>query len=371
MGSVPNCRKEIADRYPIRWFKCKLKPPKKENFGKEIGNTTTGTTLYNMTNNTVTTTKEGDSTTTQHSEPQPNSDNGSTMSKTKVLLGKEILEDGEITNEKVAKMFDMLISHMVEIKTDLQVEIQQERTDKERRIVQLEQNQIKGDNEVKKVKDANSFLMTKIDKLADTVARQDQVISELHNKIEIMEKEKLKPNLLIKGIQEEQDENCVELVQNFFKEKMEIDEIVGIRKAFRIGKGKNQAILATLLDSAFKVKIFSSVNKLQGKKNHLKRAYHIDDQLPARLNTTKQKQHDIMWRNKNTVANQLVMSLKKGKLITENKEYESKIIKPEGNRLVKLKPDEVAELQSPPVSKVEPVKIGTSIFQDCNGCKYI
>ena len=29
MGSVPNCRKEIADHYPIRWFKCELKPPKK------------------------------------------------------------------------------------------------------------------------------------------------------------------------------------------------------------------------------------------------------------------------------------------------------------------------------------------------------
>ena len=28
MGSVPNCRKQIAVRYPIRWFKCKLKPPK-------------------------------------------------------------------------------------------------------------------------------------------------------------------------------------------------------------------------------------------------------------------------------------------------------------------------------------------------------
>ena len=28
MGSVPNCRKEIANRYDIRWFKCKLKPPK-------------------------------------------------------------------------------------------------------------------------------------------------------------------------------------------------------------------------------------------------------------------------------------------------------------------------------------------------------
>ena len=28
MGSVPNCQKEIANRYGIRWFKCKLKPPK-------------------------------------------------------------------------------------------------------------------------------------------------------------------------------------------------------------------------------------------------------------------------------------------------------------------------------------------------------
>ena len=29
MESVPNCQKEIANCYGIRWFKCKLKPPKK------------------------------------------------------------------------------------------------------------------------------------------------------------------------------------------------------------------------------------------------------------------------------------------------------------------------------------------------------
>ena len=28
-GSVPNCRSQIATRYAIRWFKYKLKPPKK------------------------------------------------------------------------------------------------------------------------------------------------------------------------------------------------------------------------------------------------------------------------------------------------------------------------------------------------------
>ena len=28
MGSVPNSQWEISTRYGIRWFKCKLKPPK-------------------------------------------------------------------------------------------------------------------------------------------------------------------------------------------------------------------------------------------------------------------------------------------------------------------------------------------------------
>ena len=32
MGSVPNCRKEIPTRHAIRWFKCKLKPPKQKKF---------------------------------------------------------------------------------------------------------------------------------------------------------------------------------------------------------------------------------------------------------------------------------------------------------------------------------------------------
>ena len=33
MGSVPNSRYEISTRYGIRWFKCKLKPPKKGTTG--------------------------------------------------------------------------------------------------------------------------------------------------------------------------------------------------------------------------------------------------------------------------------------------------------------------------------------------------
>ena len=35
MGSVPNCRKEIGNRYGVKWFKCEFKQPKNSN-GKSL-----------------------------------------------------------------------------------------------------------------------------------------------------------------------------------------------------------------------------------------------------------------------------------------------------------------------------------------------
>ena len=36
-GSVPNVQSKFLTRDAIRWFKCKLKPPKKEGFNIIIG----------------------------------------------------------------------------------------------------------------------------------------------------------------------------------------------------------------------------------------------------------------------------------------------------------------------------------------------
>ena len=45
MGSVPNWPKEIADHDPIRWFKCKLKPPKKVLYKASINITPLSSTF--------------------------------------------------------------------------------------------------------------------------------------------------------------------------------------------------------------------------------------------------------------------------------------------------------------------------------------
>ena len=42
-GSVPNCQLQIANRYDNRWFKCKLKPPKKKKKTKKKAKDKTGT----------------------------------------------------------------------------------------------------------------------------------------------------------------------------------------------------------------------------------------------------------------------------------------------------------------------------------------
>ena len=56
------------------------------------------------------------------------------------------------------------------------------------------------------------------------------------------------------------------------------------------------------------------------------------------------------------------MSLKKGKLIIENKEYESNIVTPDIHKLLKLKPDEIVALNNIEVTKGTPVGVETSEF---------
>ena len=47
MGSVPNCRKEIPTRHAIRWFKCKLKPPKNQ-FSLDLERTESETISWDL-----------------------------------------------------------------------------------------------------------------------------------------------------------------------------------------------------------------------------------------------------------------------------------------------------------------------------------
>ena len=179
-----------------------------------------------------------------------------------------------------------------------------------------------------------------------------------------MEKDSMHPNLVIRGIWETQDEDCKQVVTDFIKEKLRITDEINFKKAFRIGKGKNRAILVALTNPGDKVTIYGNVKHLKGQINYLQCPYQIDDQMPLSINERKWKLRNIVWRNKNmvTVAYQLEMNIKKSKLYIENKEYVSKIVKPNPSRLINLKAEEIAEINKIEVKKCQVVTCESSSF---------
>ena len=94
-----------------------------------------------------------------------------------------------------------------------------------------------------------------------------------------------------------------------------------------------------------KARIYSNVSNLQDITNEVGKPYRIEDQLPAGTKAMKSKQRHAMWRNKKrSTAESLEMSIKKGKLYVQNTEFRSKIVKPNVHVLLKLKQDEIVEL---------------------------
>ena len=200
--------------------------------------------------------------------------------------------------------------------------------------------------------------------MAGAMDRQQREIDELNARIETLEVHKVRANMLIKGVQEVEKENCKEVVQNFIKSNLKINTAIPVSKAYRVGKGKNRAMLVTLTNPGDKGLIYSNAKNLQGKVNHLQKAYKLDDQLPLRLSEQRQKHRDTVWRNKTTtVAYQLEMSFKRGKLIINNKEYCSQIYKPKASLLLSLKDIEILELNSLEVKDGMAVEEGTSKFR--------
>ena len=78
-----------------------------------------------------------------------------------------------------------------------------------------------------------------------------------------MESKNMKKNLLLSGIKEIEGENCSQVVKNFFKDKLKIEEEVQIKKAFCIGKGENRQLSITLSDVVSKGVIYKHVKNLK------------------------------------------------------------------------------------------------------------
>ena len=281
---------------------------------------------------------------------------------------KSVQEAGDmpISNALVIDMFQKLMQQMSTVKNDITREIQELKTDKEaskQEIAEIKTTQNEQATSITQMQATATVSEQKMEKMVDTMLYQKQIIDELVNKVDMLENEKTKPNIIIQGILETKGENTVNKVKEFFKKELELVHDVAVKAAFRLGKGKKRPIKVMLKNTGDKGLIYTNAKKLQEKKNSKGGGYRIEDELPPKQRETRKKHRNIAWRNKNSVANKLEMSLKKGKLTVNEQPYQSSIVQPDKHKLLKLSPEEIKELNKIPVAAGVSVECETSVFQ--------
>ena len=101
----------------------------------------------------------------------------------------------------------------------------------------------------------------------------------------------MKNNIIISGIGEQHDEDCMQLAKSFPQQQMGIQD-VEIQVAHRIGVGTNRAMMIRLQNPDDKKLIFSHRKNLKSQKMTKGKPFFINDQLPEMLAEEKRKERN-------------------------------------------------------------------------------
>lgn len=177
--------------------------------------------------------------------------------------------------------------------------------------------------------------------LTNIVIRQDQQIAMLTRKINDAQQREMYPNLVITGILEQPNEKPIQVYNRFVQEQLEIQELIPLHRAYRIGSGLNRPLIVELRDPVtYKPKIDKNAGKLKSKSNAKGGRYFIADHLPEEYNENRRRISDLISENKKRqTAEQFKMSAKRGRLLIDEQPYEKIIHPPTPRELMKPDPD--------------------------------
>lgn len=174
----------------------------------------------------------------------------------------------------------------------------------------------------------------------NVVAKQDQQIQFLNKKINDMQQREMFPNIIITGIPESDKENPIQKFNRFVSENLKIQELIPAHRAYRLGNGNQRPLLVELRDPlTYKPRIYANVSNLKGQRNSQGGMFFVSDHLPDEYNEIRRRSNEIFSENKkkdhSVKAN---MSVKRGRLLIDNKPYE-KAVRPPGPKDI-FRPDD-------------------------------
>ena len=179
-------------------------------------------------------------------------------------------------------------------------------------------------------------LKSQVQCLTKVVAKQGNLLQEIHNREDDSDLRNMKNNLIVYGITERKPERCVEVATNFFTNIMKINEPIQIQYAHRLGKGNQRPLLIHLKTTSEKGKIYKHSKNLKDLKNENNKKYKIRDQLPGKFASREARHRDLLWQNqkKKSTADHLQMNLNKGVLQVNNVTYKKLVEAPDTSKIL-------------------------------------
>lgn len=256
-----------------------------------------------------------------------------------VDMGKDCLNSDCCKNtNKIVKMISKLQATVDDIQqtTKRQVRINSNRLHDIQRVEEKSRKNAEG---ISSLEDELNEYKFQLKLVRNVVIRQDQQIASLNRKICEIQHREMHPNLIISGILESPKENTIQKYNQFIKEELEIQELIPVHRAYRIGSGTARPMLVELRDPSLqKGKIYSQVYKLKGKTNAKGGRYFVSDHLPEELNENRRRANDLFAENRKKPENKkLKMSMSKGRLLIKDKPYTKAVTPPTPAEIFTLK----------------------------------
>ena len=107
----------------------------------------------------------------------------------------------------------------------------------------------------------------KLSFLSGVVARQEQIIGSLNNKIKEYQRRSMNNKLIVTCIPYHKEENCIMESQNFFRANMRLTQDLPTCSVRRMGRGEGKAMLVELEHSSEKGMVYRSVYRLKDERN--------------------------------------------------------------------------------------------------------
>ena len=139
----------------------------------------------------------------------------------------------------------------------------------------------------------------------------------------------------------------LEKLKVFFIETMEIEQGVEISDAYRVGQGSHRNVMNKLRYPGDKSLIFSNVVNLKEKLNAGGKPYFLQDELTDLQNEKKQKYHDLVKENKDSLdKNKLKIKMQRGNIIINNSVIKPKVKPPTAADMLRLDEDKLDKIKA-------------------------